>query len=386
MCVTPERCDKVIVFRIMAKRTQSRGTLASLAAELGVSRTTVSNAYNRPEQLSAALRERILATAERLGYPGPDPTARSLRTRRTGSFGVLLTEHLSYAFEDLASVDFLAGMAEASYGSNNSLTLVPVGPDTSVDQVAAAQLVNQCVVDGFVVYSVAADDPYLLAAKNRRLPMVICDQPADEHSLPFVGIDDYAAIAPAAQSLIDAGHRNIGILSIRLFRRPNDGAVTPDRLDAADLHVQRARVQGALSVLQSAGIDPTSVPIVERHINDPANNVAAARELLESHPELTAVLCTTDSMALGVLAYAESVGLSVPDDLSVTGFDGIRTALDRNLTTVLQPNKAKGAAAGRMLFSLIDDYLADAVPPSPASRTILDTSFHEGGTVAPPRA
>ena len=83
MCVTPERCDKVIVFRIMAKRTQSRGTLASLAAELGVSRTTVSNAYNRPEQLSAALRERILATAERLGYPGPDPTARSLRTRRT---------------------------------------------------------------------------------------------------------------------------------------------------------------------------------------------------------------------------------------------------------------------------------------------------------------
>ena len=174
----------------MAKRTQSRGTLASLAAELGVSRTTVSNAYNRPEQLSAALRERILATAERLGYPGPDPTARSLRTRRTGSFGVLLTEHLSYAFEDLASVDFLAGMAEASYGSNNSLTLVPVGPDTSVDQVAATQLVNQCVVDGFVVYSVAADDPYLLAAKNRRLPMVICDQPADEHSLPFVGLDD----------------------------------------------------------------------------------------------------------------------------------------------------------------------------------------------------
>ena len=98
------------------------------------------------------------------------------------------------------------------------------------------------------------------------------------------------------------------------------------------------------------------------------------------------MLCTTDSMALGVLAYAESVGLSVPDDLSVTGFDGIRTALDRNLTTVLQPNKAKGAAAGRMLFSFIDDYLADAVPPSPAPRTILDTSFHEGGTVAPPRA
>ena len=124
----------------MAKRNRQRGTLASLAAELGVSRTTVSNAYNRPEQLSAALREKILATAEQRGYPGPHPTARSLRTRRAGAIGVLLTEHLTYAFEDLASVDFLAGMAEASYGGNTCLTLVPVGPDSSVDVAAAAQL------------------------------------------------------------------------------------------------------------------------------------------------------------------------------------------------------------------------------------------------------
>ena len=91
-------------------------------------------------------------------------------------------------------------------------------------------------------------------------------------------------------------------------------------------------------------------------------------------------------LGLGVVGFGVCVGVWVADDLSVTGFDGIRTALDRNLTTVLQPNKAKGAAAGRMLFSLIDDYLADAVLPSPAPRTILDTSFHEGGTVAPPRA
>lgn len=90
----------------MVSRQKQRTSLASLAQELGVSRTTVSNAYNHPEQLSTQLREQILATAERLGYPGPDPTARSLRTRRVGSVGVLFTDHLSYAFEDLASVDF----------------------------------------------------------------------------------------------------------------------------------------------------------------------------------------------------------------------------------------------------------------------------------------
>ena len=78
-------------------------TLASLAAELGVSRTTVSNAYNRPDQLSAPLRARVLEAARRLGYPGPDPVARSLRTRRAGAVGLLLTEALSYAFRDPAA-------------------------------------------------------------------------------------------------------------------------------------------------------------------------------------------------------------------------------------------------------------------------------------------
>lgn len=172
----------------MARRPQQTGTLASLAAKLGVSRTTVSNAYNRPEQLSAELRQRILDTAEKMGYPGPDPMARSLRTRHAGSIGVLLTDHLSYAFEDMASVDFLAGMAEAAYG-NTMLTLVPANPESSVDLTSAQQLVSQSVVDGFVIYSVAKGDPHLQAVRQRGLPVVICDQPADEEDLPFVGIE-----------------------------------------------------------------------------------------------------------------------------------------------------------------------------------------------------
>src|SRR3954470_13711978 len=93
-------------------------TLASLAAELGVSRTTVSNAYNRPDQLSPELRERVLDTARRLGYAGPDPVARSLRARslpprRAGAIGLIFTETLSYAFRDPAAVAFLEGLGLA---------------------------------------------------------------------------------------------------------------------------------------------------------------------------------------------------------------------------------------------------------------------------------
>lgn len=363
----------------MVKRSRGGGTLASLAAELGVSRTTVSNAYNHPDQLSTALRERILAAAADRGYPGPDPTARSLRTRRIGSLGVLLTEHLSYAFEDFASVDFLAGMAEATYGTDSALTLLPAGPGGAGD--SAATLVGRAAVDGFVIYSVAEDDPHLAAARARHLPVVVCDQPTTITGLPFVGIDDRAAIAPAAHALLDAGHRRIGILSIRLDRVRRDGPVDHADLPTAGMHVQRARVLGALDVFGRAGIDPADVPVITRHINDRANSVDAARELLETHPELTAVLCTTDSMAFGVLEYARDRGLQVPGDLSVTGFDGIEIALVRGLSTVIQPNKAKGEAAGRMLLRLIDAHVNDLPAAEPVPRHLLATTFHPGTTV-----
>lgn len=364
-----------------AKRSAPPSTLASIAAEVGVSRTTVSNAYNRPDQLSDELREKILAAAARHGYTGPNPAARSLRTRRAGAIGVLLTEHLHYAFEDQASIDFLAGLARQT---EFSLTLIPAGPGGR-----NPALITGAIVDGFVVYSVPAGDPHLAAARERGLPVVICDQPAPADA-PYVGIDDAAAIRPAARALVDAGHRRIGILAKRLFSSPRDGAVSRSELDAADLHVQRARVGGALEVFDAAGI--TDVPIVTRHFNDRASAADGARELLEAHPELTAVLCTTDSMALGVYDFCAA---RIPHELSVTGFDGIEAALTLGLTTVDQPNVAKGEAAGRMLSSLIDASPRPARENAPLTgartmprtmpRTILPTSFLPGRSVAAPR-
>ena len=360
----------------MVKRSHNRKTLASLAAELGVSRTTVSNAYNRPDQLAPATRERILTAAAAHGYTGPDPTARSLRTRRADSTGVLLTEHLSYAFEDAASVDFLAGMAEASTGAATTLTLIPAGPDAPSDDAAA--LLARAAVDGFVIYSVSAGS--VAAAAQRGLPVVVCDQPKDS-GLPFVGIDDRAAIKPAARALVNAGHRNIGILCIRLRHERLDGFVTREQVEAADMHVQRDRVLGALDVFDDAVL--SDVPIVTRHINDASTARAAAEELLAERPELTAVLCTTASMALGVLGVLRDAGLAAPKDLSVTGFDGITTALLVGLTTVVQPNKAKGAAAGHMLAEHIDAALSETAPVH--DHKLLPTRFNEGTTVGSPR-
>lgn len=381
---------------------RSKGTLASIAAELGVSRTTVSNAYNRPDQLSPELRERILAQAEAQGYPGPDPMARSLRMRRVGAVGVLFTEQLSFAFDDPASVDFLAGLSEECGRRGESLLVIPassaecegrevldddpsrassaVGPVSAAADSATTtasppdpqMLIRQAVVDSFVVYSVAEDDPFLRAVLERGLPTVICDQPTGVDGVPFVGIDDREAIKPAVRHLTELGHREVGVLSVRLSRQRNDGAVTAERLAGARHHVQRSRVEGALEALAEAGVGAADVPIVERHLNDPDNNYDAARELLTAHPNLTAVVCTTDTQALGVLRYARDNGIRVPEDLSVTGFDGIEIARHMGVTTIIQPNRNKGRAAGAALAG-------------GEAKVILPTEFLAGRTTGVPR-
>lgn len=353
-----------------ASRRRVRGTLASIAAEVGVSRTTVSNAYNRPGQLSTDLRDHILEVARKQGYPGPDPMARNLRTRRAGAVGVLFTEQLSFAFDDPASVEFLSGLSEECGARESSMLVIPASSHADKE---GLDLIRGAAVDGFIVYSVADDDPFLDYVASRGLPTVICDQPTDRDDLPFVGIDDREAIKPVVRALTEAGHRKVGILNVRLSRKPHDGPVTDQHLINAHHHLQRFRVEGALEALEEAGVDRADVPVVGRHLNTRERNYEAARELLTGNPDLTAVVCTTDTQALGVLKYAEDNGIRVPEDLSVTGFDGIEIARMAGLTTVAQPNREKGRAAGRALFS------------GELGRTILPTEMVPGRTVAAPR-
>jgi DNA-binding LacI/PurR family transcriptional regulator len=346
-------------------------TLASLAAELGVSRTTVSNAYNRPDQLSPELRRRVLETARRLGYPGPDPVARSLRTRKAGAVGLLLTENLSYAFRDPAALGFLEGLALACEGAGQGLHLVPVNPER--EDVAA---VHRAGVDGFVVYSVPDDDPHLAAVLSRPVPTVVADQPQIE-GVDRVGIDDGSAITEVAKRLISLGHRRIGVVCMRLSRDRNDGFATVERQQSAHFHVQRARLGGLAAAFETVGVDWTNVPVVERFDHSSAMGASAAAQLLDADPQITALICTSDILALGALNEAKRRGLRVPQDVTVTGFDGIVEAERVGLTTVRQPVLEKGKAAGRLLLSPSDR-------TRPRSIT-LETEFLPGATSAPPR-
>ena len=355
------------------RRSRRTATLASLAAELGVSRTTVSNAYNRPDQLSPALRRRVLDTARRLGYPGPDPVARSLRTRKAGAVGLLLTEALSYAFRDPVATGFLEGLALACEQAGNGLLLVPVSPEHA--DVAA---VHRASVDGFVVYSVREDDPHFLAVLERPVPTVVSDQPSGVEGVDRVGIDDRGAMLGLATHVTGLGHRQIGVICMRLAATRNDGPVSAARQAAIAYPVQRNRLAGLRDGLAQAGVAWSGVPVWERFDHSVEAGQRAAAELLTAHPGITAVVCTSDILALGALRHAAAQGIAVPENLTISGFDGVPEAERAGLTTVWQPVLEKGKAAGELLLGS-----GDRTRPR---RVTLPTELRVGRTSSAPRS
>ena len=147
------------------------------------------------------------------------------------------------------------------------------------------------------------------------------------------------------------------------------------------MHVQKHRVEGIVDVIRGAHPDSAEdIPIVECYINDADGTREAARALLDAHPDLTAVACTTDSLALAVMQCAADRGLSVPGDLSVTGFDGIDLAVQQQITTVSQPNKDKGRTAGHVLQDLISDATRGRVSAGASSSRNATTSTGAGRT------
>ena len=197
----------------MAQDRTRRLTLRDVAAELGVSAKTVSNAYVHPDQLSAELRQRIIATAARLGYPGPDPVAAGLRRGRVGAIGVAYDNRLSYAFDDPTTSALLAGITTVAEAAGAGLLLLP----GSSDRQSRTAAVTSAVIDGLIASSVSDDDPLLRTVIIRRLPLVVIDQPSPDRlaqlgaaTAPWVGIDDQAAADAAAEHLLQLGHRRLG--------------------------------------------------------------------------------------------------------------------------------------------------------------------------------
>jgi DNA-binding LacI/PurR family transcriptional regulator len=355
--------------------------MARVAEELGVSAMTVSNAYNRPERVSESLRESIFEAADRLGYAGPDPVARSLRRMRTNLAGVLYSNPLSHAFDDPAQVLFLKGVASATEEAGMGLMLVPGSVGSSAEERVSA--VMDAAVDGFIVYSIADDDSLVGAALRRRLPTVIVDQPLLE-DVPFVGIDDESAARGVAEHLLGLGHERFGVVAFGLAEAPFSGFAGPRRRASATFRVSRARLAGYAAALEAGGLFWGEVPVYECRGSSLLLGREAADALLSLEPRPTAILCLSDQLALGAIEAAWERGLSVPDDLSVAGFDDVPGSATSTppLTTVHQDHAAKGGLAGRLLVAQFRGEDTEATDLLPARLVVRGSTAgcSQGGT------
>ncbi len=362
-----------------------RTTARDVATRLGVSTKTVANAFSRPDQLSRELRDRVLSTADELGYAGPNPLAGRLRRGRVGAIGIAYDTALSYAFEDPAAVSLLAGAAGVLEPAGASLLLV-AGSSDPATSVAAA---GGALIDALIISSVGQDDPFLHAALARDLPTVIIDQPDPAGSaaggalagVPWVGIDDVAATAEATAHLLSLGHLRYGVVSFPMTASATAAGLADTTAQARSPYwVTRQRLRGYRTALADAGIRWADVPVAHGARSSPDGGHAAAELLLARSPRPTALLCMSDRLAEGAHRAAAGRGLSVPRDLSIVGFDDSPPAERLDLTTVANPQRAKGEHAARAVLQLLGGHSA-------AARSRLPTSLVlRNSTAAPPRS
>jgi LacI family transcriptional regulator, repressor for deo operon, udp, cdd, tsx, nupC, and nupG len=317
-----------------------RPTIDDVARRAGVSSAAVSFAMNGRRGVGEATRTRILEAAAELGW-SPNAPARALGRGRSGAVGLLLARPVDTLEVDTFFLRFLAGVERGLAATDHALLLRVLDQEGPVDPGAYARLAAQGRVDGFLVTDVELDDARFAVLADTRLPVVVAGRPAGPSPFPSLETRHAEGLAAATAHLIERGHERIGFL----------GGVERREFEQARLQAWRAE-------LERAGLEPGPVAF-----GDPAG-------LLAARP--TALVCTSDARAAAALAHARGLGISVPGELAITGFDDSSLAAFSAppLTTVRIDYAQFGEAAAATLLAAI----AGAPPPvfEPAAPRLIE--------------
>ncbi len=346
----------------MKERT-TRPRIADVAREAGVSKAAVSFAFNQPERLRSETAHRIREVAGRLGYR-PHPVARMLSAGQTATLGIVTPQPLDRAFANPFFALFTQGVARVVEEAGFALQFIsPL--EGSLDRA-----LGRATVDGIVVIGVGDRHSEIDALRRTSLAVVVVDAP------PWLGrgavtVDDEGGAREAARHLVALGHQRVLIVSME---PPALGSEVRESVMArrlrgyrSELAAHEADVAGAWTVVAPATFE---------------GGEAAFLTAWQDGLRPTGVLAMSDVAAIGVIRAARSVGLAVPRDLSVVGFDDLPfTAFtDPPLTTVHQPVQEKGEEAARMLLEGIAD--AGSAP----RRKVLETRLVLRASTAPATA
>ena len=341
-----------------------RPTLAAVARLAGVSPSTASLAFSGAGPVSEDARARVLAAAAELDYAGPDPRAQSLRRGRSGIIGVIMEDRLRDAFRDPMNIAMLDGIADELGVGSGLLLLTDTGDGTGTIRTAPVDAVvlvgcSTRLIDSVIVF------------RQRGVPIVAIEAEPMEGVLA-IDLDNLEASRTLATHLKDLGHHRVGIVTLPLDPEHTRADLTPERESASEGYTATSRIRGVRKIFPDATGRSAAGSFIEE------GELAGRLMLADPATRPTAIIAQSDLLAVGVIRAAEELGLSVPDDLSVVGFDGIRpsSVAPHDLTTMVQPAVEKGRATGRGILAL----LAGDSPEPVAFRC----EFHHGTTTGPP--
>ena len=358
----------------MSRVSPSRPTLADVAGAAGVSVSTASLAFSGAGPIAALTRDRVLAAAAALGYSGPNPLGQQLRTGRSGIVGVVFGDRLRRSFRDPVSIQMLDGLAQALGVHDVGILLIPA------EAGEVPPLVSHAAMDAAVVVMCSGPDDAVVATLVRRgVPVVAVEGDltgltAATVATASITIDDRAGTELLVRGLRELGHERFGVVALpfgherRLGERAQGQNPRPAYLST------RNRIEG----IAAAGVVP------EVLIETPASLVehgrSAGLEILSRPHPPTAIIALSDLLASGVVLAARELGLRVPDDVSIAGFDGLDLPwlAPDVLTTVRQPLAEKGRRAGEAAIALIAG--------APVADVMLPVELQQGTTTARPRS
>lgn len=344
-----------------------RATIADVARAAGVATSTASVVFSGKANVAPTTRERVLSAAAELGYAGPDPRAASLRRGRSGIVAVVLEGHLRTAFLDAVTTALMDGLTDGLADLSAGILLLRDEPGGDGSPLASAP-VDAVVLIGCSGRTRASLD----VVRSRGLPVVVIEGDAGE-GIPRITLDNTAAAAAVARHLQELGHRDVALVTLPLDPERERAAVTQERIDSATVDVAVDRLAGMRAVFPDAPAVSASGSLIDE-------GLAVGRMLLEdASARPTAILAQSDLLAVGVIRAAEELGLRVPEDLSVAGFDGIDAdgLGDLVLTTSVQPAVEKGRAAGEQVVRMLRG--------EPGTTLHLTCLFRPGTTTAAPR-
>ncbi len=312
-------------------RKRSAPTLEDVARKAGVSTATVSRCFNTPERVVETTRERILRIVDELGYT-PHFGGRALASNRSNTVGAIIP-----TMENAIFARGLQAFQETLADNGVTLLVASSGYDPERELQQIRTLISQGA-DGLLLIGHARPDKTYDFLKQRKIPCVLTWNYRADSGCFNVGFNNRKAAAELAQKVIDYGHRHIGMITGRT--EFNDRAVD--------------RIQGVRDAMTDSGVPLEQLTIIPTHYTLQSGGDAFAG-LMSHSPRPTAVICGNDVLATGAIARANDLGIRVPDDVSITGFDDIDLAevIQPKLTTVHVPHRRMGESAARLLLEII---------------------------------